>query len=109
MTLNDILYFAGLPLSLVLLIYVLWLRYWLLATGFLLRIWVDGYLGYLKILRLRDPAPVNAPEWLANLNRILSGISVVMITVAIAMILHRYAQMRARAEAAQPPPLRLGQ
>jgi hypothetical protein len=95
----DAIYFLGFVASLLIIVFAIRARCWLLFIGYLLQVPVDLQVLFRKLERILGFAHEDVPPYSVFLNRILAVGTLVFTTVGLLQLLHRYARLRSR-----PPP-----
>lgn len=103
MTYSDSIYLLGVISSLVIITFGVRARCWLLVAGYLLQLPVDGQVLARKLLRIaavasNDPSPLTV-----YFNRTLGLCSLLLITLGVVQLLHRYSRTRAAQQQPQQP------
>src|SRR2546423_5502730 len=98
----DLIYLLGFISSLIILVFALKARCWVLVAGYVLQLPVDLQVLWRKLVRIMGYAKEEVPSWTASLNRTLSICAIILVTLGIVQVLIRYSRLRASNASASP-------
>jgi NADH:ubiquinone oxidoreductase subunit 2 (subunit N) len=100
----DFIYLLGFISSVIIFVFAIKARCWVLAAGYILQLPVGLQVLWRKLVRIIGYPKEEVPSWAASLNRTLSIGAIILVTLGLVQVLNRYSRLRATSVSASPQP-----